>query len=220
MTVNKPNSRIIRVYPNRRPSSRRHRDSVPLRRIHQIVLDRILLRVEVSEPSSDHEEVVSVHVQRMVLDVQETRPLEHDLEPRSELDFEELGPELGVHVLRHGIDSREVESARRFLREVEREHPFALFPVVALEDGDRRTDERDVVHRGEESLPVVPLAVMILGTVLEVEADRGDHALVDPGGDSAGILLCSEALDAVGESRRELRVKHVREHRACRQRCG
>uniref|UniRef100_A0A7C8ZEL7 Uncharacterized protein n=1 Tax=Opuntia streptacantha TaxID=393608 RepID=A0A7C8ZEL7_OPUST len=70
MTVHKPHPWVVSPEPNSSPSTSRDSDCIPLRRVHQVILGRVLSRVKVTNTGSNHKEVVPMKVERVRLHCQ------------------------------------------------------------------------------------------------------------------------------------------------------
>lgn len=59
------------------PTTGRDTDRIPFGRINQVILQRIILGIEVTDSSTDHEEIVAVEMKRMRFNSQHIGVLQH-----------------------------------------------------------------------------------------------------------------------------------------------
>lgn len=98
MAVHEPNPRIICLEPDQCPSSTWNCHCIPLWWVHQVETCWVSLWVEISKPTANDEEIMSMDVDWVVLHINKTCVLQHELQVTTIGDHPELGAELWVHV--------------------------------------------------------------------------------------------------------------------------
>jgi len=152
-------TRVVGEEADGDPAGGGHADGVPLHGVGEVVVGRVVHRVEVAEPLSDDEEVVAVQVQRVALGALDAGALQHQLHGGVEPERHHPGAVLHERVVGRG--PRVVEGVRRGGGEVGEEHAGVAALVVRLEERGPGPEEGVVVDGRRELGAVGALARLV-----------------------------------------------------------